>query len=226
MATGVAAAEAIKAGDEGGKKAVLMGAGFIVGIIGAFFKVPMSAFGVAFIGNIWALSMFGVGLLLRGYSPQLFGGVLPDGDLMAAYIPHGFMIGAGLVALFQVIALFVHRDKGSVETSRSAATSNKRSAPGAWVGCCTLYRNRNSHCIDWWADRRDVVRYAADFCPLCCNSRLCSRVDCRLGSYAFRVVSGLRGCINYLDHRHVNWLSCTGTCPFGRIFGRHGAGLC
>jgi uncharacterized oligopeptide transporter (OPT) family protein len=35
------------------------------------------------------------------------------------------MIGAGLVALFQVIALFVHRDKGSVETSRSAATSNK-----------------------------------------------------------------------------------------------------
>lgn len=122
---GVAAAEAIKAGDEGGKKAVLMGAGFIVGIIGAFFKVPMSAFGVAFIGNIWALSMFGVGLLLRGYSPQLFSGMLPDGDLMAAYIPHGFMIGAGLVALFQVIALFVHRDKGSVETSRSAATSNK-----------------------------------------------------------------------------------------------------
>ena len=46
----------------------------------------MSAFGVAFIGNIWALSMFGVGLLLRGYSTQLFGGpifaeIIPGGDI-------------------------------------------------------------------------------------------------------------------------------------------------
>ena len=67
----------------------------------------MSAFGVAFIGNIWALPMFGIGLLLRGYSATLFAGpmfetVFPNGDLMAAYIPHGFMIGAGLVALLQV----------------------------------------------------------------------------------------------------------------------------
>ncbi|WP_306223555.1 OPT/YSL family transporter [Bosea beijingensis] len=127
---GVAAAEAIKAGDEGGRKAVLMGIGFGTGIAASFVKIPlawigfagstavsgipMSAFGVAFIGNIWALLMFGVGLLLRGYSGQLFSGptfasIIPKGDLMAAYIPHGFMIGAGLVALLQVASLLFRR---------------------------------------------------------------------------------------------------------------------
>lgn len=127
---GVAAAEAIKAGDEGGRKAVLMGIGFGTGVVASFIKIPlawigfagsaavtgipMSAFGVAFIGNIWALLMFGIGLLLRGYSGQLFSGptfasIIPKGDLMAAYIPHGFMIGAGLVALLQVASLLFRR---------------------------------------------------------------------------------------------------------------------
>lgn len=125
---GVAAAEAIKAGDEGGRKAVLMGIGFVVGIVGAFFKIPMSAFGVAFIGNVWALSMFGVGLLLRGYSPQLFNnptfaGIIPKGDLMAAYIPHGFMVGAGLVALVQVAQLLMQRDAVAKAQEEAAGTN-------------------------------------------------------------------------------------------------------
>ncbi|WP_439498663.1 OPT/YSL family transporter [Bosea sp. (in: a-proteobacteria)] len=126
---GVAAAEAIKAGDEGGRKAVLMGIGFVAGIVGAFFKIPMSAFGVAFIGNIWALSMFGVGLLLRGYSGPIFDNatfatIIPKGDLMAAYIPHGFMIGAGLVALFQVAQLLMQRNEAAKEAEKSAGTSD------------------------------------------------------------------------------------------------------
>ncbi|MBA8881025.1 OPT/YSL family transporter [Phyllobacterium myrsinacearum] len=126
---GVAAAEAIKAGDQGGRKAVLMGIGFVVGLIGAFFKIPMSAFGVAFIGNIWALSLFGVGLLLRAYSPQLFGSpmfadIIPKGDLMAAYIPHGFMIGAGIVALFQVAQQMLKRDGDDHNPQRAAGTTN------------------------------------------------------------------------------------------------------
>src|ERR1700733_8673189 len=62
---GVAAAEAIRAGDEGGRKLILLGSGVVVGIAGGWCKIPMSAFGVAFIGNIWALSMFGFGLLTR-----------------------------------------------------------------------------------------------------------------------------------------------------------------
>lgn len=49
---GVATAEALKAGDEGGKKAGLLGLGVLGGTIGTHFGVSMSAFGVAFIGNI------------------------------------------------------------------------------------------------------------------------------------------------------------------------------
>jgi uncharacterized oligopeptide transporter (OPT) family protein len=124
---GVAAAEAIKAGDEGGRKAVLLGVGVAIGAVGSFFKIPMSAFGIAFIGNIWALAMFGIGLLLRGYSPQIFGGeafagIIPGGDLAKAYIPHGVMIGAGLVALLQVGATLLRRDAdGAARTQSDAA---------------------------------------------------------------------------------------------------------
>jgi uncharacterized oligopeptide transporter (OPT) family protein len=75
----------------------------------------MSAFGIAFIGNVWALAMFGIGLLLRGYSKTLFSGaafqsIVPGGDLNAALVPHGFMIGAGLMALVQVGLVISRRD--------------------------------------------------------------------------------------------------------------------
>jgi uncharacterized oligopeptide transporter (OPT) family protein len=107
---GVAAAEAIRAGDEGGRKAAVLGAGVLIGILGNWLAgIPMSAFGVAFIGNIWALSMFGIGLLARGYSGLLFAGWLPGGDISKAYIPHGIMVGAGLVALVQVGLIVLRR---------------------------------------------------------------------------------------------------------------------
>jgi uncharacterized oligopeptide transporter (OPT) family protein len=115
---GVAAAEAIRAGDEGGRKAAILGLGIGVGAAGAWLGVPMSAFGIAFIGNVWALAMFGVGLLLRGYSKFLFSGepfqsVLPGGDLNAALVPHGFMIGAGLMALIQVGVVIADVEPGA-----------------------------------------------------------------------------------------------------------------
>lgn len=79
---GVAAVEAIKAGDEGGRTLAILGAGVVVGVAGGWYKIPMSAFGVAFIGNIWALSMFGIGLLTRFYSTTLF-----DNAAFASLIP-------------------------------------------------------------------------------------------------------------------------------------------
>ncbi|KTT15372.1 OPT/YSL family transporter [Pseudacidovorax intermedius] len=101
---GVAAAEAIKAGDQGGRQARLLALGLGVGVAGAWLSVPMSAFGTAFIGNVWALSMFGLGLLTRGYSQALVGI-----DIGKQYLPHGLMIGAGLVALIQVAGQLRHR---------------------------------------------------------------------------------------------------------------------
>ncbi|MGI4977054.1 MAG: OPT/YSL family transporter [Janthinobacterium lividum] len=111
---GVAAAEAIRAGDEGGRKAVVLGVGLGVGVVGSLFGVPMSGFGVAFIGNAWALGVFGAGLLLRGYEHALLdhpalAWLVPGGDIEGAHVAQGMMLGAGLVALVQVVATIVRR---------------------------------------------------------------------------------------------------------------------
>ncbi|WP_035054016.1 OPT/YSL family transporter [Andreprevotia chitinilytica] len=96
---GVATAEAIWAGDQGGRKAGFLGVGVAAGVAGAWFGIPMSAFGTAFLGNLAALTMFGIGLVTSGYAPNLFGV-----NIVKLYIPHGLMVGAGIVALFQVAA--------------------------------------------------------------------------------------------------------------------------
>ena len=132
---GVAAAEAIRAGDEGGRKLWVLGGGIAVGAAGnALFSIPMSAFGVAFIGNIWALTMFGVGLLIRNYSKLLFNnptfsGFILDGDITKVYLPQGFMLGAGLVALAQVIVL-VLREKPSKTRAMGVGAGSVRGALG------------------------------------------------------------------------------------------------
>ena len=110
---GVATAEALHAGDQGGKRAGLLGIGTAVGLVGSYFGISMSAFGVAFIGNIWALTMFGVGLLLRGYSKPILGF-----DINSIYVPHGFMIGAGVVALVQVVLLLRKKKSSDVGVSK------------------------------------------------------------------------------------------------------------
>jgi len=69
---GAAAAEAILAGDRGGRRAAVLVIGVLFGAAGATVSVPMSAFGVAFIGNPVALGMFGIGLLARGYGRSYF----------------------------------------------------------------------------------------------------------------------------------------------------------
>ncbi len=96
--SGVATAECLLAGDRGGGRAALLVAGGLAGILGHFAGAPMDVFGVCWIGNIWALLMFGLGLLARGYA-----GPLVHVDVEGLYLPHGFMIGAGIVALAQIV---------------------------------------------------------------------------------------------------------------------------
>ena len=126
---GAAAAEAIRAGDEGGRKAVVLGVGVIIGIAGNWLIAPtvMSAFGVAFIGNVWALSMFGIGLLIRGYSVLLFNNawfaaIIPGGDINKAYLPHGMMVGAGIVALVQVAIIIARRNRMHADNAGAMRT--------------------------------------------------------------------------------------------------------
>jgi len=87
---GIAAAEAIRAGDAGGRRGLLLVVGLLIG--------------VAFIGNVWALTMFGIGLLIRGYATPVAGI-----DIAKLYVPHGMMVGAGIVALGQVVLLIARR---------------------------------------------------------------------------------------------------------------------
>lgn len=105
---GVASAETIKAGDEGGKRAIVLGVGALIGLGGSALSLPMSAAGVAFIGNVIALAMFGLGLLISQYVPVIF-----EYDLSGAFIPHGVMVGAGLVALMQAMRILLKK-RGSV----------------------------------------------------------------------------------------------------------------
>jgi uncharacterized oligopeptide transporter (OPT) family protein len=125
---GVAAGETIIAGDQGGRRAQILAGGAAVGLLGSIFVIPgaMSAFAVAFIWNIFALTMFGVGLLVNGYSEPLFGLSLAD-----YYIPSGVMIGAGLVALVQVVGIIRRREGDEEETETAAgATSEVEAGPG------------------------------------------------------------------------------------------------
>ncbi|WP_327674010.1 MULTISPECIES: OPT/YSL family transporter [unclassified Streptomyces] len=118
-APGLAAAEAIKAGDEGGRRARVLGLGLVTGLAGAAFALPMSAFGVALIGGLASMAAFGAGLLIISYAEPLFGL-----DLNAMYLPHGMMIGAGLVALIQVGRTVLKARKATTpaSTTGSAAT--------------------------------------------------------------------------------------------------------
>ena len=121
---GIAAAETIKAGDEGGRKAKLLGLSAVIGFVGSLFKLPMSAAGVAFLGNIWALLMFGIGLLVAQYAPTLL-----NVDLAANYVPHGVMIGAGIVALIQAVLMMRDRRSKTTGTGSAEAATPDRFAP-------------------------------------------------------------------------------------------------
>ncbi|MFD8572737.1 OPT/YSL family transporter [Streptomyces sp. NPDC059639] len=115
---GLAAAEAIKAGDEGGRRARILGLGLVTGLAGAAFALPMSAFGVALIGGLAAMAAFGAGLLIISYAEPVFGL-----DLNAMYLPHGMMIGAGLVALVQVGRTILKARRTTPAESTAAASA-------------------------------------------------------------------------------------------------------
>lgn len=95
---GVATASTIQAGDEGGEKGRRLLQGLALGILGSYFKLPIAGIGIVFIANILSMAGLGIGLILRGYSPQIFGFSLGQSN-----IPQGVMIGAGLMALLQCV---------------------------------------------------------------------------------------------------------------------------
>lgn len=100
---GIAIGQVIRSGDEGGEKGRRLLQGIAVGIAGRLFSLPMAGIGIAFIGNPISLGALGVAFIVRGYGSAWFEG---------SYIPHGFMIGAGLVQVVQTIRLISGRASG------------------------------------------------------------------------------------------------------------------
>ncbi|MGE5484838.1 MAG: OPT/YSL family transporter [Ignavibacteriales bacterium] len=117
---GIATAEAIFAGDEGGKRARRLVEGIVAGVVGSYFSLPMAGIGIVFIANIFAMSALGIGLILRGYSQALVGL-----DLGKTYIPHGIMIGAGVVSLVQAASIIIkgYGKQSSVTAGESSGKS-------------------------------------------------------------------------------------------------------
>ncbi|QCR18210.1 OPT/YSL family transporter [Agrococcus sp. SGAir0287] len=125
---GVAAAETIRAGDRGGRHALLLASGGVVGFVASLLGLPMSAAGIAMIGNVWALVMFALGLLAAQYAPDVLGVTL--GSL---YVPHGVMVGAAIVALGQIVVILAgkttRRQRERIEAEREAASLDPSLAP-------------------------------------------------------------------------------------------------
>ncbi|WP_298840812.1 OPT/YSL family transporter [uncultured Salinicola sp.] len=119
---GLATAEALKAAANKGRNALLLLVGMVGGVVGKAFGIPADMFGIAWIANVFAMCALGAGLILRGYSETLFGF-----DISTAYIPHGIMIGAGLVALIQIL-LLMRRDRRQSEADGESTQRPTRSA--------------------------------------------------------------------------------------------------
>ncbi|AOT71963.1 OPT/YSL family transporter [Geosporobacter ferrireducens] len=119
---GVATAQAIKAGDEGGEKGKRLLQGLIIGGIASYFKLPAAGIGIVFIANIFSMTALGIGLLIRGYSTTIFNGL----NLGSTYIPHGIMIGAGMMALIQSIKIILRGNKDEKSEKISYTQSDEK----------------------------------------------------------------------------------------------------
>lgn len=150
---GVASAESILAVVQKGKKALLLLAGMGIGIGGKMIGIPTDLLGVSWFGDFVAMAALGVGSLVigiiktNGFIIDIFGTSLPvitdlfgeGADLMARpifqYMPHGIMIGAGLISLIQCGRMLLKKSDGNSAAgkfSSSMANMKKLSAAAMW----------------------------------------------------------------------------------------------
>ena len=113
---GQATASAIEAGDAGGKKGLELLTGLVVGAVASFFGIPAAGVGIAFIANMGSMAALGVGMILRGHSVRLFNGF----DIGESNIAQGIMIGAGVIALVQIVFSMARGNKETVQASVGA----------------------------------------------------------------------------------------------------------
>ena len=137
---GIATAQALIAGDEGGRKGKHLLLGVFLGALGSsklftfpalgIAGLPMAGVGIAFIANVYAMLALAIGLLVRGYFHHIApwaGPILASvgfenvTDLGKTYIPHGVMIGAGAISLVQAMVIIFRHRKPSAPAGEEAA---------------------------------------------------------------------------------------------------------
>lgn len=146
---GVASAESILAVVQKGKKALLLLAGMGIGIGGKMIGIPTDLLGVSWFGDFAAMAALGVGSIVigiiktNGFIIDIFGTSLPvitdlfgeGADLMAQpmfqYMPHGIMIGAGLISLIQCGRVLLKKSDGNSAAGKfSSSMANMKKALG------------------------------------------------------------------------------------------------
>lgn len=137
---GEAVGRVIQVGDRGGAMASELMQGMAAGLAGRLMGLPMAGIGIAFIGNPAALAALAAGLLARGAAGWV--GV----ELSRSYLPHGLMIGAGLVQAVQTAVLI----------GRSRASWSRR---GAGDGVSVLSNGAPTRHLDG----RELVGHLAAF---------------------------------------------------------------
>lgn len=108
----------------------------------------MAGIGIAFIANVFAMVALGLGLIVRGFFPHIasvfaplasnFGFELPL-DLGKTYIPHGFMIGAGLVSLIQAIKVILRKKEATEATSVVEYATSPEMVKKALLYDCVMF---------------------------------------------------------------------------------------
>ncbi|MDR2167286.1 MAG: OPT/YSL family transporter [Clostridiales bacterium] len=131
---GVAVAETLKAGDEGGKKGFQLFQGLAIGAVASFFGLPAAGVGIAFIANMLTMAALGVGMILRGHSELIFNGF----DIGQSNIAQGIMIGAGIIALAQIISSIAKGSRKNITEPEEYTISDKE-AIRSIIGSIALF---------------------------------------------------------------------------------------
>lgn len=126
--SGIATSETILALANRGKRSLLLFVGMGAGIAGKAAGIPMDLFGVSWFANLLAMMAFALGSIAKGsLIPMWTAAVSMDGVVptMITYLPHGMMVGAGLISLIQAALVLGKKSKKSAEKTAQDATSER-----------------------------------------------------------------------------------------------------
>ena len=149
---GVACAETLLAVIEKGKKAFGIIIGMLMGAVGKAAGIPMDLLGVSWFGNFWAMMALGIGSIIIGviktnaFSFALFGfnfnfvdGIFGESFVYSDYIslnylPHGIMVGAGIVSLIQCGIMLMKKGDGNTSAAGQFTSSMKNMKGAMGIG--------------------------------------------------------------------------------------------